>query len=421
MRIKDKDNSTFTSGGLYNLTAQVQENTILNRGLLDLGAVAPQIVMSNNNDERVERGVLSGLYFVSAFMAPFVLLPFFNKIALKNNGIVKDFSNNEKRIIEVSKKYLIKDSQYLQEGILKTAEIIEKEAAKKGQTINVRQDFENVLERFKGKDLRNKLLKSHENVFTYDFLATAWMWCFTPWTTQQITKLRTNRSGFSATYEMIDESQSKKNANKHEHEKKKKLLVSAGIATIPPLVFPKIITKGLKDKSGLLSSIVKKIPEHFNYSKGIFMSKAIFATMWLLCDYPSNLVSARDKYERRDRAIRYLMSLFVFFGGDFVLNNTIGRLSDKYLKTQIMDKTKLKSKDGFFKKLTLSPKNFAELEETANISTKLLKRTKTIGAAMYWVTLVANMAFLGLAMPAILNKMLKKSVNEDLTKQNDIK
>lgn len=422
MRIKDKDNSTFTSGGFYNLTAKVQENTVLNRGLVDIGVAAPYVLMSNNKDEKIERSAMFVFYFISAFMAPFVLLPFFNKTFLARNGIIKNFNNNERKIIEVSKKYLTKDANYLLEGIRETAKKLETEAEKNGKKIKVQEDFENVINRFKDKNvLKDKLIKAHENILSSDFLATAWMWCATPWATAKITKLRTNRSGFSATYKMIDEEQSKKNAEKHEQAKRKKLLISAVIATVPAVVFPKLATKGFKDKSGILSSIVKKYPEHFNYTKGIFLSKAIFAGMWLLCDYPVSLVSARDKYERRDRAIRNMANLVVFFGGDFVLNNAIGRLSDKYLKTQIMDMSKLRPDAGFFKKLMMSPKNFAELEDSAKIPTHILKRTKSVGATMYWATLVANMLILGFGVPALLNKMLKKSVKEDTAKQNEIK
>lgn len=414
MQIKD-DKTTFKSGGFYNITAQVQENTILNRGLIDIGGTAPQLILSNNNDERIERGSMSALYFLTSFMAPFVLLPFFNKISLVRSGIVKNFLNNEKRIIEVSKKYLIKDGNYLKQGIYETAEKIENEAFKRGKKLQIKKDFETILKKFDGKEdeLKNKLIKVHENVFTFDFLASAWMWCATPWIAMQITKFRTNRSGYSATYEMINENQSKINAKSHEQDKKKKLIISAMIATIPPLIFPKLVTKGFKDKSGILNSIVKKIPESFNYTKGTFMSKTIFALMWLLCDYPSCLVSARDKYERRDRAIRQIASLLVFFGGDFILNNVLGRLSDKFLDTKIMNKSDLKSNPGFFRKLILSPKNFAELEDSANIPINILKRTKNIGAAMYWLTLAANTAFIGIGLPILLNKMLKKSVKDD--------
>lgn len=413
MRIEDK--TTFKSGGFYNTTGKIQENTLLNRGLLDIGGMLiPQMIMSNNKDESIERFNMSGIYFLNSFLAPYIMLPFFNKTFLRRSGIVKNFSNNERKIIEVSKKYLTKGSDYLIEGIRETAIKLEKDAAKKGKTISLKQDFENILNRFSNKDeLKSKLLKAHENVLFSDFLATALMWCATPWAAMEITKLRTHRSGFSATYSMLDEKQSKINAQQHEKEKKKKLITSAIIAVIPSLIFPKLVTKGFKDKSGLLSKVVKRIPEKFNYTKGIFPSQLVFGAIWVLCDYPTKIVSSRDKYERRDRAIRDAVNVAVFFGGDFILNNIFGRLADKILGTQIMDRSKLTERSGFFKKLGLMPKNFSEIEDLKNISPNVLKRTKNIGAGLYWATLVSNMALLGFATPALLNKMLKKSVKKD--------
>lgn len=416
MRIKDK--TSFKSGGFYNITSQIQQNTVFNRGLLDLGgSVVPQVIMSNNKDEAVERGMISGLYFVSSFLAPFVLLPFFNKTFLRHNSIVNNFkNNNEKKIIEVSKKYLTKGTAYMVEGIRDTADKLEKEALKRGKTIHVSQDFENIISRFKGKedDLKNSLLKAHENVFTADFLATSLMWCATPWVAMEATKLRTNRSGFSATYGMIDEKQSRINAKNHEKEKKKKLLISALVSVIPSLLFPMLITKGLKNESGFISKIVKKIPENFNYTKGIFPSKTIFAAIWVLCDYPSAIISSRDKYERRDRAMRSGANIFVFFGGDYVLNNIFGRLADKTLGTKIMDRSKISEKSGFFRKLAMEPKSFSDIEDLKDIAPKVLKRTKNVGAGLYWLTLVANMGILGFGVPFLLNKMLRKNIKKDI-------
>lgn len=416
-------NMPFKSGGFYNLTAQVQENTVLNRGLLDLGGYAvPQIIMSNNKDEKIERTVTQTLYFVNSFLAPFVLLPLFNKTFLRGTGLVKDFSNNERRIIEVSKKYFTKDANFLVNGIRETAIKLEQEALKRGKKINVKQDFENVLNRFEDKDeLKTKLTKAHEKILFSDFLATALMWCATPWTAMTVTKLRTNRSGFSATYGMIDEKQSKLNTQKEEKEKKKKLMYSALIGIIPAVIFPKLVTKGLTSDNKVLS-VIKRIPQNFNYNKGMFPSKTIFAAIWLLCDYPSSIISSRDKYERRDRAIRGAASLGAFFGGDFVLNNLFGRLSDKFLNTEIMDRSKNinNSTNGisnFFKKMLMKPKDFTEIENLKEISPKILKRTKNIGAGLYWVTLLANMAICGFAVPSMLNKMLKKSIKKDMSEQ----
>ena len=42
--------------GFYDITQKVQENTLLNRGIVDIGGCAiPQAIMSNNKDEAIER------------------------------------------------------------------------------------------------------------------------------------------------------------------------------------------------------------------------------------------------------------------------------------------------------------------------------------------------------------------------------
>ncbi len=102
-------------------------------------------------------------------------------------------------------------------------------------------------------------MKTHEDVFTSDFLATSLMWCATPWAAMGITKYRTKRSGFSATYGLVDERQSKLNAQKHEKEKKKKLAITALLGIVPSIIFPKILTNRIKSTSGLFSKTVKKL------------------------------------------------------------------------------------------------------------------------------------------------------------------
>ncbi len=414
MNMQVKDKTTFKSQAVYNVTARIQENTILNRGLLDLGGLAgPQIIMSNNNDEKIERGVIQSLYFVSAFLAPYILLPFFNKTFLARNGVVNKLVNNERKIIEVSKKYLTQSAKFMEDGIMETAEKLELEAEKAGKKIKVQEDFKNILNRFSDKeDLKNRLLKTHEDVLFADFLATALMWCAIPWVGTEITKLRTKRHGFSATYNMMSEQQSKLNAQKHEKEKNKKLITSGLIGIIPAIIFPKLVTKGLKSKGGILN-FVKKIPKSFDYTKGIYPSKFIFGAIWLLCDYPSAIISSRDKYEQKDRAIRHGSSLVVFFGGDFLLNNILGRLSDMFLKTQIMDRAKFKTKPNFFNKISLQPKDFTKLNDLKGIEPKIIQRTKNIGAGIYWLTLFANMGLLGFALPSVLNKILKDDIKNN--------
>lgn len=91
--------------GLYDVTRTVQGNTLLNRGIIDIGGCAiPQALMSNNKDEGIERFTMSAIYFCMSILTPFFMLPLLNRHGLSSNGLVKNFKNAEKEIMQVSKK-----------------------------------------------------------------------------------------------------------------------------------------------------------------------------------------------------------------------------------------------------------------------------------------------------------------------------
>lgn len=368
---------------LYNTTAKIQENTLLNRGIIEVGGVnIPQIMMSNNKDEAIERSIMQVLYFSMSFLSPFILLPFFNKRALKSTGIVKNFNNSEKRILEVSKKYLTGSADEMVSGIRKTA----KELSNKDK--NITSDFENILNRFNDKDeLRQKLIKAHEKVFRNDYLTTTAMWGLTPWICTETTEKRTHRKGFSAAYKLRDDTINEK---KYQNSKKKKFCATVLLSALSAMIFPKLIIKGIK------SGKLKNHAELFDYTKAMFMSKTIFAMMWLLYDYPNQLIQSRDKDELKDRSIRIGAMIAMFFGGDFVLNNISGRISDKVFKTKIMN--------GF------SLKSFKDIEK---LEGNTLKKSKQAGIIVYWTSLLANCMLLGFGLPAILNRMLRKNIQKE--------
>ena len=56
MRVEKYNTPKNSFKGFYEITTTVQENTLLNRGLLDIGGCAiPQAIMSNNKDEAIEK------------------------------------------------------------------------------------------------------------------------------------------------------------------------------------------------------------------------------------------------------------------------------------------------------------------------------------------------------------------------------
>ena len=195
----------------------------------------------------------------------------------------------------------------------------------------------------------------------------------------------------------------------YRRNKNLKMLGSALCATIPGLIIPKLVTKGLKGNSGnKILKFIKNNPENFDYGFSVNMSKTLFASMWLLSSYPSNIISARDGDERRDRACRNFL-------GDHVISNVVGRTIDKFAGTKIMNTDKFKGKNpNFFDKLTLTIRDFREFEKMPNMSKETLRKTKNAGAAAYWAGMLTNMALIG------MNWMLKKNVNKELAQQQNL-
>ena len=393
------------SGGFYDATAFIQAHTLLNRGLTNVGGCAiPNAIMSNTKEEALERLGMSAMSVTFAFIMPLFLLPKYNRLFLSKNGIVKNFANNEKKIIQVSKEFLIKDKTSFINAI--------KEA---GKNLKAEKDFENILKRFEGKEeeLRQKLLKAHEQILRSDFMSTGILMGSIPWIATSITEHKTGRRGFSATFNMLEETPADKNESRN--KKLKRLLYTLAFAFIPGIIISKAVTAGLTAKT---ANFIKNNAQNFNYTSGVSMSKTINALKWAFTGFLAKLPSSRDKYELRDRTAREGATFLMFFGGDFLINNILGRISDKYFGTKIMNTDKYNGKTiGFWKKFTLSTRSFKKIDKIKNVSAETIKRTKNIGAVLYWVSLISNMAILGFTLPHFLNRLLKHTVEKDKQKQ----
>lgn len=417
--------------GIYETTAYVQQHTLLNRGITTLGgSTIPQCTMSNNKYEAAERAIMGGVYFVASYLTPILFIPFFNKRFLQNEGVINSLKDAQKNIILMSKKYLTPHSD-IKKGLEETAKKLDK---KFGNSENSKA-FKEIFERYKDdpEKLKKALLAVHEKVLTFDFISTAAMWSIIPWIATETTEALTKRTDFSAGFDLKEQTPVSKEELKK--SKAKKAFWNVVCCVVPGILFPKAVTAGLgkdfskPEKAGFLQKavnpILKKIsekPENFNYTSGTNMSKTIFAAIWLLASFPAKIISSRDENEMRDRALRDAGLFTLFFGGDFLINNITGRLADKFLGTKIMDTSIFNGKEpGFFEKFKMQMRNFNDIPEMKGVSPEVIKKTKTAGAALYWVSLLTNTAFIGFALPKLLNGILRKNIQKQSAETCDVK
>ena len=399
MDCKKVNTLPFKGINLYNATAYVQEHTLINRGITTLGgSTVPQCIMSNNKNEAQERAIMGGIYFVASYLTPILLIPQYNKHFLKNKGIIKSLDGAAKKIILVPKKYLTPQAD-LKEGLRETAARFNKEDCQKA--------FQEIYARYNDEaKLKKDLLSVHQKVLTTDFITTGAMWSAIPWAATEFTEYKTKRTDYSGGFKLKNDTP--KDKNKLQKSKRNKLLWNIFFSVIPGIIFGRAVTKGLSTPISKLeksinpfNKILKKIaqnPHNFDYASGTNMSKTIYAAIWVLSSFPAKIISSRDANERRDRALRDIGLFTMFFGGDFLINNLAGRVADKIFGTKIMDNGKVR--------------NFRALK-ALDLPQEVLKKTKNIGAGLYWFSLLANTALIGLALPKFLNKFLRYNISKE--------
>ena len=402
----------FKGGSLYNATAYVQDHTLINRGITTLGgSTIHQCIMSNNKYEAQERALMGGIYFVASYLTPIMLIPVYNRHFLKNKGVIKEFGKIAERIIQVPKEYLTPEGDLLK-GLKKTAENFDKKE-KNNDTSNA---FKEIYNRYDNPNkLKKDLLSVHEKVLMTDFITTGVFWSAIPWIATELTEHRTKRTDFSAGFNLKTNEQSEKEKSKN--NKKKKLLWNIAFCTIPGIIYSKIVTKGLSagvSDKGFITKFIAKNADKFNYVSGTNMSKLIYASIWILSSFPAKIISARDSNERKDRALRDAGLFAMFFGGDFLINNILGRCADKFLGTKIMKDSEKNL--NFLQRFSLGIKNFRLLEEDKSLSKDVLAKTKKAGAGIYWASLLTNTALIGFVLPKILNKFLRHNIEKEQKK-----
>ena len=384
----------FKGNPLVGLATYLDERVLLGKAVLDVTALdAPQIIMANNGQERREKFNKASFSFALGYLSPLVTLPLTNRLGMKYIAkLTKSFTAKDANLIQLSNKYLV-NAEETKKGV----ELLSKK---------LKTDYKPILDKVGGdyEVLRKKLINAKNSVLAFDlFFTSASIGCvgfFNNWQT----KRKTKQDGYSAEFSMADKDIVEKRAESY--KKKEPLRKAAWLGILTALTLsPLLLKKGLtSQQSTKFNNYIKKIAHKFDYTDGIFMSRLPFF-MSAIGLYSGITLASRNQTELKDTSIRSTASTIAYFGGDILIGSILGRLSDKYLKTDLMKKDIEKS---FLNKLIPPTKRLRDLSP----------RDKKIGAALYWINLAMLSACMGFGIPYLINKMIRHDVNKDVQAQN---
>ena len=390
---KKSPQPNFRGNPIVGLATYLDERVLLGKAFLDVTALdAPQIIMANNSQERREKFNKASFSFVLGYLSPLVTLPLTNRLAMKHIAkLTKSFTAKDSNLIQLSNKYLV-NAEETKKGI--------RLLSKKLET-----DYQPILDKVGGdyEVLRKKLINAKNSVLAFDLLFTAasigCVGFFNNWQT----KRKTHQEGFSAEFSMADKDIVEKRAENFKKKEPQRIAAWIGILTALTLS-PLLLRKGLiSQKPTAFNNYIKKICAKFDYTDGIFMSRLPFF-MSGCAMYSGLILASRNQTEMKDTSIRSTASTIAYFGGDILIGSILGRLSDKFLKTHLMQTDIEKT---FLNKLIPPTKRLRDLNP----------RDRKIGAVLYWVNLAMLSACMGFGIPYLINKMIKHDVEKDVKAQ----
>ena len=365
--------------------AFLEENVFLNKALLDATVDIPFICLANNKTEQKERLRRVLVNYTLVFLSPFVTLPLTNKLAMKYIAKVtpKIFSK-ESNLIHISNKYL-QNKDMLKEGI----KLLEKEK---------NTNYSKIIEKCGGdyEVLRKKLINAKNSVLAFDFFFSTTSVAGMAFLNNAITKKKTKMDGYSAEFELADrETVERRAARYKKYEPLRKGITIGLVAALT--AFPLVIKRGLTSiGTDGFAGFIKKNAHQFDYTNGKFM-KRLPLFMFLTAAMTGVALASRNKTELENNMLINGTGLAVYFGGDLLINSLLSSLSDKYLKTEIIDKN--------------APKTFMNKIIPPTVPIKNLKgKSKTIAAINFFINFVAIAVAYGYGVPHLINRNVRKDL-----------
>lgn len=410
-----------SAAGFYNTTAELENNIILGRAIIDLcGCDVPWVIMANNNQERIERARRYAIVFALAFMSPMLLVPAINRVAVKHCAKLTDslFSNNHKAV-HLSNEFLV--------SVEKTKEGL-KQLAKRTEM----GPFEKYYNKFRGKKpveqiidvkellaksggdwekLRQNLISTKNKILFADFILNGVPLGAMGFINNYLTKKKTGQSGFSAELKMADKAIIEKRADNYEKNKHKRYAAFAALALGLSTSLPLITKYGLSSASKTgLAGFVKRHGNWMNYKSGIYMGRIPFLALMIM-NHGGLLIASRNNTEAKDTAVRMGVADAIFFGGDLLLASLFANVSDRILKTKIRKENQKSLMSKIFPQIK-PIKEIIQLVEEGKMSIK----NKRVATGIFWLNMVLLSFGMGYVIPKLVNKMIKQDVKQDVDK-----
>ena len=409
MHILNQRQQTHFNGAWISAASYLEEkNMLLNKAIVDASVDIPFICLANNKTEQKERIRRIAINYPLCFLSPLVTLPLTNRLAMKYVGkLTKSIWSNSHKAIHISNEFL-KDSDSMINELKKMMNETPKSPfevlfnklfpkIKYEQKINL----EKLLESCDGdkEKLRQKIIKSKNAVLSFDFLFSAGSVCGMAFLNNAITKKTTKRDGYSAEFELASKEIVDKRAEKYKKSeplRKGLVAIALGLLTLLPFA----IRRGLiSSKAKGLYGLIKKHASKFDYSSGIFM-KRLPLFLFMTLAYGGIAMASRNETELKNNLLMGTSSSIVFFGGDIVINNILSKISDKYLKTEIIDKN--------------APKTFKNkiLPKTIPIS-QLKGKSQKVATVNFFINLATLAYVYGYGTPYLMNKIIRKDLKKE--------
>ncbi len=313
---------TILNSRHYKTIKYVQENEVLNRGILDLGSGFLPVVLvelfGRNWQSAVETTFGNALRVITNYLSPIALAPVWNKIAASKH----ELPQNIQGLSSISFEYLTPDitPEKLKERLLET---------KENTDIVKNMSQEDIL------DLKKRLIETKCLSRKLDLMSGSLLTYIAPWVRNWFSKSILGVVGFTGELNVLSDSEREQSSSFY--EKFKYLLFGGGL--IPIFLGSTWDTNKLKnsltnkDENSVQGKIAK---QSFDYLNGFVTSKANLLRHNLYGGVISRIFSSRSINELFEKGIRMSISLIGNFWADSIAHKTLAKRYDRKYETEII-------------------------------------------------------------------------------------